>query len=68
MQVEKYMPEHDTSGLDIEIMAPEQAIVESMERAKAGKVRMLLLLVVLVVLVILVLLLPLLLLLFCCSC
>jgi len=36
-KVNEYLPDHDTSGLDIEIMAPEDAIWESMERAKVGK-------------------------------
>jgi isocitrate dehydrogenase len=36
-KVNTYLPEHDTTGLDIEIMAPEKAIWASMERAKAGK-------------------------------
>jgi len=35
--VEKYMKDHDTAGLDIKIMTPEDAIWESMTRAKAGQ-------------------------------
>jgi len=34
--VEKYLPEHDTDGLDISIMTPEKACWKSMERAKEG--------------------------------
>merc|ERR1719343_1538360 len=33
----KYLKEHDTSGLEIKFMTPEDAINFSMERAKAGK-------------------------------
>jgi isocitrate dehydrogenase len=36
-KVNTYLPEHDTSGLDIAIMPPEAAIWDSMERAKAGE-------------------------------
>merc|ERR1711871_1323831 len=36
-KVNKYLPEFDTTGCDIAIMAPEDAIWESMERATAGK-------------------------------
>jgi isocitrate dehydrogenase len=36
-KVDKYLPNHDTTGLDIAVMAPEEAIWESMVRAKAGK-------------------------------
>jgi isocitrate dehydrogenase len=35
-KVNKYLPEHDTNGLDMEILAPVKAIRVSMERAKAG--------------------------------
>ena len=35
-KVEAYLPEHDTSGLDIRIMAPIDAIKASMERSRAG--------------------------------
>uniref|UniRef100_A0A7S3PJM8 Isocitrate dehydrogenase (NADP(+)) n=1 Tax=Aplanochytrium stocchinoi TaxID=215587 RepID=A0A7S3PJM8_9STRA len=36
-KIEKYLPEFDTSGLDISIMTPEQACVKSMRRAKDGE-------------------------------
>jgi len=36
-KVNQYLPEHDTTGLDIAIMTPEDAIWESMVRAKAGQ-------------------------------
>jgi isocitrate dehydrogenase len=36
-KVNEYMPEHDTTGLDIAIMPPVAAIADSMARAKAGK-------------------------------
>merc|ERR1712183_673559 len=36
-KVNTYLPEHDTSGLDIAIMPPEAAIWDSMERAKTGE-------------------------------
>merc|ERR1719181_2516306 len=35
-KVEPYLKEHDTSGLEISIKTPEQACLESLERAKAG--------------------------------
>lgn len=35
-KVEAYLPEHDLNGLDIKIMSPRKAIVETMKRAKAG--------------------------------
>lgn len=35
-KVNKYLPEHDTSGCDIAIMTPEEAVWESCTRAKAG--------------------------------
>jgi len=36
-KVEAYLPEHDTSGLEIKIMSPVDAIKYSLERVKAGK-------------------------------
>ena len=36
-KVEKYLKDHDTSGLDIQIMAPDQAIQFSLDRIRAGK-------------------------------
>ncbi len=36
-KVNKYLPDHDTSGLDIKIMSPVEAIRYSMERIKEGK-------------------------------
>eukprot|EP00746_Dinoflagellata_sp_MGD_P157620 gnl/MRDRNA2_/MRDRNA2_86265_c0_seq3.p1 gnl/MRDRNA2_/MRDRNA2_86265_c0~~gnl/MRDRNA2_/MRDRNA2_86265_c0_seq3.p1 ORF type:complete len:783 (-),score=189.02 gnl/MRDRNA2_/MRDRNA2_86265_c0_seq3:453-2780(-) len=36
-KVNEYLKEHDTNGLDIKIMAPEKACLESVKRAKAGK-------------------------------
>ena len=36
-KVEKYLKDHDTSGLDITIMSPEDAIRVSLERIRAGK-------------------------------
>jgi isocitrate dehydrogenase len=36
-KVEKYLKDHDTSGLRIEIMTPERAIRLTMERMKNGK-------------------------------
>lgn len=35
-KVNQYLPEHDTTGLDISIMPPADAIWDSMTRAKAG--------------------------------
>ncbi len=35
-KVNKYLPEHDTSGLDISIMAPVDATKKSVERMRAG--------------------------------
>ena len=35
-KVEQYLPDHDTSGLDIRVMAPIDAIKASMERSRAG--------------------------------
>jgi isocitrate dehydrogenase len=36
-KVEKYLKDHDTSGLDIRIMAPIDAMALSLERIRAGK-------------------------------
>ena len=36
-KVEKYLKNHDTSGLDIRVMTPEEAIQFSIERIRAGK-------------------------------
>jgi isocitrate dehydrogenase len=36
-KVNRYLPNHDTTGLDIRIMAPAEAMRFSLERAKAGK-------------------------------
>jgi len=36
-KVNEYLKSHDTSGLDIKIMSPEKACLESVQRAKAGK-------------------------------
>lgn len=36
-KVNKYLPEHDTDGLDIQIMSPEKATEYTLERVKAGK-------------------------------
>lgn len=36
-KLEQYLPEHDTDGLDIQIMAPEAATVFSLERVKRGE-------------------------------
>jgi isocitrate dehydrogenase len=36
-KVEKYLKDHDTSGLDIRIMAPVDAMALSLERIRAGK-------------------------------
>ncbi len=36
-KVEKYLPDHDTNGLEIKIMSPVDAMRYSCERAKAGK-------------------------------
>ncbi len=36
-KVNKYLKNHDTSGLDIKIMAPVDAMLYTLERAKAGK-------------------------------
>merc|ERR1712100_926508 len=34
--VQKYLPEHDTTGLDIEIMSPMLAMQVTLQRAKEG--------------------------------
>ena len=36
-KVEAYLPEHDTSGLEIKIMAPAEAIKHALDRVKAGQ-------------------------------
>ncbi len=36
-KLEVYLPEHDTEGLDIMLMAPEEATRYTLERAKAGE-------------------------------
>ncbi|NOQ81801.1 MAG: NADP-dependent isocitrate dehydrogenase [Methylophaga sp.] len=36
-KVEKYLPTHDTAGLDIRILSPEEAITFSLERIKNGE-------------------------------
>ena len=36
-KVEKYLPQHDTEGLDIRIMSPEEATRFSLERIKNGQ-------------------------------
>jgi len=36
-KVNKYLPEHDTSGLDIRIMKPEDAMTFSLERIRKGQ-------------------------------
>ncbi|APG58956.1 NADP-dependent isocitrate dehydrogenase [Christiangramia salexigens] len=36
-KVEKYLPDHDTEGLEIKIMAPTEATKYTLERVKAGK-------------------------------
>lgn len=36
-KVNKYLPEHDTKGLDIKILSPEEATDYTLERVKAGK-------------------------------
>jgi isocitrate dehydrogenase len=35
-KVQRYLPEHETEGLDIEIMAPVEAMKHSLHRAKQG--------------------------------
>ncbi len=36
-KVKKYLPEHETDGLDIQILSPEKATQYTLERVKAGK-------------------------------
>lgn len=36
-KVEKYLPDHDTSGLDIRILSPEEAIQFSIDRIRRGE-------------------------------
>ncbi len=36
-KVNAYLPEHDTEGLDIQILAPDQAIAFSLERIRRGE-------------------------------
>src|SRR5690554_1351582 len=36
-KVNKYLPEHDITGLDIQILSPEEATQYTLERVKAGK-------------------------------
>ena len=36
-KVEKYLPDHDTAGLQIEIMAPDKAMSFSLERIRKGQ-------------------------------
>ncbi len=36
-KVQQYLPDHDTEGLDLKIMAPEQAIAFSLERIRRGE-------------------------------
>ncbi len=36
-KVERYLKDHDTSGLDIRVMTPEEAIQLSLDRIRAGK-------------------------------
>ncbi|MBG7601731.1 MAG: NADP-dependent isocitrate dehydrogenase [Gammaproteobacteria bacterium] len=36
-RVERYLPEHDTSGLEISIMSPQEAMRHTLERVKAGQ-------------------------------
>jgi isocitrate dehydrogenase len=36
-KVERYLKDHDTSGLDIRILAPHEAMLFSLERIRAGK-------------------------------
>lgn len=36
-KVQHYLKDHDTTGLDIQIMSPEKAIAYTLERVKAGK-------------------------------
>ena len=36
-KVEHYLPQHDTAGLDVQILPPEQAIAFSLERIRRGE-------------------------------
>ena len=36
-KVERYLPDHDTEGLDISILAPAEAITRSLERIRRGE-------------------------------
>ncbi|MEI8641352.1 NADP-dependent isocitrate dehydrogenase [Pseudoalteromonas sp. Hal099] len=36
-KVNKYLPDHDTDGLDIQILAPLEATLFSLARIKEGK-------------------------------
>jgi isocitrate dehydrogenase len=36
-KVRQYLPEHDTKGLELDIMAPQDAMSHSLERIRAGK-------------------------------
>lgn len=36
-KVNKYLPEHNTDGLDIKILSPDEATAYTLERVKAGK-------------------------------
>jgi isocitrate dehydrogenase len=38
-KVETYLKDHDTSGLEIKIMAPKEATEYTLERVKAGRTR-----------------------------
>jgi isocitrate dehydrogenase len=35
-KVNAYLPEHDTEGLDLQIMAPREAMAKTLERSRAG--------------------------------
>ena len=35
-KVQQYLPEHDTAGLDMQILAPVEAMQHSLQRAKQG--------------------------------
>lgn len=36
-KVERYLPEHDTAGLDVQVMAPVNAMRSTLERVQGGK-------------------------------
>ncbi|MEW6501477.1 MAG: NADP-dependent isocitrate dehydrogenase [Thermodesulfobacteriota bacterium] len=36
-KVKQYLPQHDTSGLDIRVMTPDEAMRETLARTRAGK-------------------------------